>query len=216
MQTSRSKRCPDCYGRARLWGDGRCSSCAGSGNSLSLSHPEWECRECHGTGVCSRCNGDGRLKGPSFAFLQFRSTPGTLLALPLLFVICVAGFRYHQSRYLSKATASADAFHRALSEDHIAQIYADADESFRRSLGSDAAVEQINDLRQRLVDCQYPRLSTWNVSGTSDGLFVVTRYRRRCADGEFIEALRWHIVDGSAKLASLCVTTGRPTINGRR
>lgn len=157
-----------------------------------------------------------KTKGAKFRIFAVPLHAGYAPGLALAFLICVAGFRYLQSRYLSKATTSADAFHRALSEGQIAQIYADADESFRRSLGSRAAVEQIIDLRQRLADCQHPRPSAWSVSGTSNGVFVVTSYRTRCANGELIETLRWHIVDGSARLASLRVTTRSATINGRR
>ena len=202
---ARAKRCPDCYGRG-FWGDGRCPGCAGSGKSLSLSHPELQCWRCQGTGICTTCNGFGRL-GTGAALLRPLPPMRKLLILPLLLAVCLTGVWLFDSRCLAKATSSSEVFHRALSEDKVARIYADADDSFRHRWRSDAAAEQLNEIRRRLADCQAPVLSSWRVSAATNGVYVLTRYAARCPNGEVREALLWRIVHGSAKLTGLRATT---------
>jgi hypothetical protein len=40
------------------------------------------------------------------------------------------------------------------------------------------------------------------MSVTLAGVFVTTTYRGRCTNGEPTETLKWHIVDGTARLAA--------------
>lgn len=158
--------------------------------------------------MCSTCNGSGRLKGASLAILQPQSLSGRLVLLPLLFVlICIAGFMYVKTEYLKKAVAAAEVMHREISQGRISQIYIDADERFRMSISFDAAVEQITVIRTRLGKCQYSGPNSWGVSVNGDGVYVLTRYTGHCENGEYIETLRWHIVDSIARLASLRVSS---------
>ena len=206
MQTTRAKRCPDCYGSKFLWGDGRCSGCGASGYNLNLSRPEQVCARCSGTGICSSCNGSGRLKGQSLALYQPRSLQGRFVLFPLLFVgICTIGFRYAQSRYLSKAVAAAELTHRELFRGRVSQVYVNADERFRLGISFDSALKQMEALRKRLGDCTYSSPAAWSVSATTNGIFVVTKYHGFCTNAESRETMRWHIVNGVAKLSAFHV-----------
>jgi DnaJ-class molecular chaperone len=69
------EKCPDCDS-VDVWspysdkGDGKCSSCNGTGidliddigNSLNpFYQTDDDCDECHGTGICQTCRGDGEI-----------------------------------------------------------------------------------------------------------------------------------------------------------
>jgi hypothetical protein len=206
VQTSRTKRCPDCYGRRALWGDGNCPGCAGSGKSLNLSIPDQECRECQGTGVCRTCDGCGTLKGPSFALIQVNHMPGRLVLCLILFVIlCFGSMRFVKSRYLSSAVAAAAVFHSELSRHQVVEVYAKADEEFRRGVTFSSLMERIDGVGKRLGDCNYAGPVTWRVSVSPRGIYVVTKYRGRCALGTCEEILNWHVLDGTARLAKLSI-----------
>jgi len=207
MQTSRAKRCPDCYGAHWIWGDGKCSRCAGSGKSLSLSYPELECGQCNGSGTCPTCGGTGKLKGVSFALIQPRSTVGKFV-LPLAFVgLCVFAVKHARSQYLVKAVAAADVVHREISQGRVSQIYVNADDSFRMNATFEAAVQEMENIRRRLGSCTYSGPAAWSVSVDTRGIYVVTKYRGVCANGQSTETLRWHIVEGIARLAGYRVTS---------
>jgi len=53
-----SNRCQECSG-GFLRGDGKCSSCFGSGTNVSLVSTEPKCLKCKGTGICQHCEGRG-------------------------------------------------------------------------------------------------------------------------------------------------------------
>jgi hypothetical protein len=206
VQTTRTKRCPDCYGRQGLWGDGKCPGCAGTGKVLNLSGPDMECRECQGTGVCRTCAGSGTLKGPSFALIQGNHMPGRLVLFLMLFLImCLGSARFVKSRYLSKAIAAAAVFHRELSRRQVLEVYANADEGFRRGVTFSSVTQQIDDAEKHLGDCSYAGPVAWSVSASTRGVYVVTKYRGHCALGTCEEILNWHVVDGTARLASLTI-----------
>lgn len=207
MQTSRTKRCPDCDGTQGLWGDGKCPGCAGTGKSLNLSRPDLQCRECQGTGVCRTCGGCGTLKGPSFALIQGSQRPGRLVLYLILFIItCFATVRFVKSRYLSKAIVAAAVFHGELSRHQVVEVYANADEGFRRGATFSSVTEQIDGVTKRLGHCTYAGPVAWSVSTSPTGVYVVTKYRGRCALGTCEEILNWHVVDGTARLASLRIS----------
>lgn len=202
------KSCRDCYERWWLWGDGVCSGCAGVGKSLSLGSLERECRACHGTGICPTCNGDGGGRPPSLTLFLPQSLAGRiLLGLALLVAICVAGFKYSQWRYASKAMTAAEAVHRVLSQGMVSQVYINADQRFRMSMTYESAVGQLEAIRKKLGDCQYSDRPAWSVAASTRGIYVVTIYSGYCANGYAIETLKWHIEDGVARLAGFRVSS---------
>jgi hypothetical protein len=198
------RRCPDCYGGGWPWGDGKCSGCAGEGKSLSLSAPERECRECHGTGVCPTCGGEGKLRTAAiYPPVEIDIRPRAWHAVvALLLLVVVFGPRYVRSHYLSRASVAAEAVHAELSRGQLSRVYADADEVFRASASLDSVVERFGRVRQRLGDCRFSGPTGWGMTVTLAGVFVTTTYRGSCTKGEPTETLRWHFVDGTAKLAA--------------
>jgi hypothetical protein len=54
----RRARCPDCD-TGFLQGDGKCSTCHGSGVNVHLNSDEPNCEKCNGTGICQACGGSG-------------------------------------------------------------------------------------------------------------------------------------------------------------
>lgn len=198
------RKCEDCYGGG-WWGDGKCSGCAGGGRSLSLNAPERECRECHGTGVCSTCGGEGkiRIRRGMYAPVEIDIHPRAWhLVVALLLLAVVLGHGYVRSHYLSKASAAAEVVHAELSRGRLSQVYSDADASFRANASLDSVAERFGRVRQRLGNCRFSGPTGWGMTVTLAGVFVTTTHRGLCTNGEPIERLRWHFVDGTARLAA--------------
>jgi hypothetical protein len=120
-------------------------------------------------------------------------------------IVCLGSIHFVKSRYLSKAIAAAAAFHRELSRHQVSEIYANADERFRRGATFISLRERIDGVGKRLGDCNYAGPVAWSVSASPRGVYVVTKYRGHCVLGTCEEILHWHIVDGTARLASLTI-----------
>jgi hypothetical protein len=132
--------------------------------------------------------------------------PGRLAFFLILFlIICLGSVRFVKSRYLSKAIAAAAVFHRELSRHQVLEVYANADEGFRRGVTLGSVTEQIDGVEKRLGDCNYAGPVAWSVSASPHGVYVVTKYRGHCALGTCEEILNWHVVNGTARLASLSI-----------
>jgi hypothetical protein len=127
--------------------------------------------------------------------------------LALIVAICVAGFKFSQWRYASKAMAAAEAVHRALAQDRVSQVYINADQRFRMSMTYESAVEQLESIRKKLGNCQYSDRPAWSVAASTRGVYVATIYSGYCANGYAIETLKWHIEDGVARLAGFRVSS---------
>lgn len=56
--------CPDCHDFFRLYGNGKCNNCRGSGkvDGGILIRGDIDCPECSGTGQCQTCGGTGEVK----------------------------------------------------------------------------------------------------------------------------------------------------------
>jgi hypothetical protein len=140
-------------------------------------------------------------------FLPQSLTGRLLLGLALFVVICVAGFKFTEWRYASKAMAAAEVVHRELLQGRASQVYVNADQHFRMSMTYHSAVGQLEAMRKRLGDCHYSNRPAWGVSASARGIYVVTVYSGYCTNGYAIETLRWHIEDGVARLASFRVSS---------
>jgi hypothetical protein len=132
--------------------------------------------------------------------------PGRLvLSLILFVIICLGSVRFVKSHYLSMAIAAAAVFHRQLSQHQVLEVYANADEGFRSGATLSSVVERVDGVGKRLGDCNYAGPVAWSVSASPRGVYVVTKYRGHCALGSCEETLNWHVVDGTARLASLTI-----------
>ena len=201
-----ARRCPECSGSRWLWGDGKCSGCAGAGKVYSLTLPDRDCSDCGGSGICSNCRGKGRIWCTSFAPIQPRSLLGRVLAIPLsLLLIWILFYGYLRWRYLPEAEESAEEYHIDMSHDKVSRIYFGADDWLRARVTFDSAITQLESIRTRWGECKYSGLDWWGISTGQQGVFVVTRYRGQCASGNSIETLRCHIVDDDARLVSFRV-----------
>ena len=139
---------------------------------------------------------------PSLALIQPRSRLGKLLVVPLSLAIVIMVPWYARSRYLPVAAAAAEVVHMELSRGEVSRVYADADERLRASASLGSVAARFEKVRQRLGDCRYSGPTRWGASVTLAGVFVTTTYRGLCTNGEPTETLKWHIVDGTARLAA--------------
>lgn len=102
----------------------------------------------------------------------------------------------------SKETAerAVDVFHSKLDSENYSEIYAQADEGFKKA-SSQAELEKfLRAVHQKLGKVQTANQTSWLMNTSSDGAFLTLTYNTTFVDGTATEQFVWHVTDDRAAL----------------
>jgi hypothetical protein len=98
------------------------------------------------------------------------------------------------------AERAVDGFHSQLDSERYSEIYAQADEEFKKSTSQEELEKLARAVHQKLGRVQAANQSAWLVNVSSDGAFVTLTYNTAFVDGKATEQFVWHVRDGRAAL----------------
>jgi hypothetical protein len=102
----------------------------------------------------------------------------------------------------SKETAerAVEVFHSQLDSERYSEIYAQADEDFKKSSSQEELEKLTSAVHQKLGKVQAANQSAWLVNVSSDGAFATLTYDTAFVNGKATEQFVWHVRDGRAAL----------------
>lgn len=183
--------------------------CFGSGINPHLNSNEETCPHCKGGGLCPTCCGSGCIRIDDILGALPETRRGfrlwlALLGAVLLLVVFVA---FSRRRLLPAATMASLVFHERFADAKDDLVYYEADAAFRRAVRPDEERALFGRIRNTMGACVYEGPSSWAVHTTTNGTFVILKYRGLCKAGLIEEKFTWRVVNGQALLVSYRVNS---------
>jgi hypothetical protein len=98
------------------------------------------------------------------------------------------------------AERAVDVFHSQLDSERYSEMYAQADEDFKKASSHEDLEKLLRAVHQKLGKVEAAHQTSWVVNVSSDGPFVTLTYNTDFVDGKATEQFVWHVRDGRAAL----------------
>jgi Protein of unknown function (DUF4019) len=119
----------------------------------------------------------------------------TLVSIACLVVGCVSVGKNKET-----AEHGVEVFHSQLDSERYSEMYAEADEGFKKATSQADLEKFLRAVHQKLGKVETANQTSWLMNTSSDGAFVTLTYDTQFSDGKATEQFVWHVTDGSAAL----------------
>ncbi len=111
------------------------------------------------------------------------------------------------SQDISLAQAAATHFHEMVSAGQFAQIYEQADDSFKKTTTAEQLARFLSTIDRKLGAVKTSASNGWNVNYNTSGTSVTLRYQTQFEHGTAAETFVYRFADGKSLLAGYNITS---------